>query len=164
MKRIIGILMLITIITSACGCQSNHYGIVPFENKNVMMECNVNDKFDVIIKKENDTLSLEAVKPSEIKGLTFVFGKTESYAVSSETKIPIAKESYKGIFAIASILNIKEEMSLSVTSSGGNGIVEFLCDTGKYTLIYDNDGYLVGATVISEDYRYDIVINGLKIL
>lgn len=156
--------MLLAIIVTACGCQNNHYGIVPFENKNVMMECNINDKFDVIIKKENDTLSLEVVKPFKIEGLVFVFSKKESYALSGEMQIPISKESYKGIFAIVSILNIKEEMSLSATSSGGNGIVEFLCDTGKYTFIYDNDGYLVGATVISEDYRYDIVINGLKIL
>ena len=164
MKKIMVILMLLAIIVTACGCQNNHYGIVPFENKNVMMECNINDKFDVIIKKENDTLSLEVVKPSEIEGLAFVFSKEESYALSGEMQIPISKESYKGIFAIVSILNIKEEMSLSATSSGGNGIVEFLCDTGKYTFIYDNDGYLVGATVISDNYRYNIVINGLKIL
>ena len=125
MKRIFTFILMLCITLSVCGCQNRRYNIIPFENKNAELECIVNSKFNVTIKKEDNTLSLTVNEPTEIAGAMFVFSETESYAISGETKIPIDKSAYSGIYALVSILNIKEEMSLSAARSETGSSVMF---------------------------------------
>ena len=54
MKRALILILLLCSILSGSGCKHQSYGIIPFENKNAIMECTVNNKFDVIIKKEGE--------------------------------------------------------------------------------------------------------------
>ena len=78
MKRIFTFILMLCITLSVCGCQNQRYNIIPFENKNAELECAVNNKFDVTIKKEDNTLSLTVRKPKEIEGTAFVFSETET--------------------------------------------------------------------------------------
>ena len=163
MKRALVLILLLCSILSGSGCKHQSYGIIPFENKNAIMECTVNNKFDVIIKKEDNALSLEVRSPEEIKGMHFVFTEGESYAISGETKVPIDKSAYSGIYAIVSILNIKEEMSVSASSGDGHTSVIFSREGCSYSFNYDGKGYLISVQINSPDFEYDIAINGLKI-
>jgi hypothetical protein len=163
MKRALILILLFFSILSGSGCKHQSYGIIPFENKNAIMECTVNNKFDVIIKKEDNALSLEVCSPKEIEGIKFVFTESDSYAFTEDTKIPIDKKAYSGIYAIASILDIKEEMSISASNNGHGASVIFIKDGRNYSFGYDSGGYLVSVDIKSPDFTYSIIINGLKI-
>lgn len=163
MKKILISVLMLSIAFLTSGCQSQRYHIIPFENKNAELECIVNSKFNVKIKKEDNTLSLEVCSPKEIKGMKFVFTESDSYAFTEDTKIPIDKKSYSGIYAIASILNIKEEMSISASSNDHGASVIFTNDGCNYSFGYDDGGYLVSVEIKSPDFTYSIIINGLKI-
>ena len=163
MKRIFTFILMLCITLSVCGCQTRRYNIIPFENKNAELECAVNNKFDVTVKKEDNTLSLTVRKPKEIEGTAFVFSETESYAISGETKIPIDKSAYSGIYAIVSILNIKEEMSLSASRVEGGSSVMFSNADATYLFNYDSNGYLVSVKIESPDFVYDVTVKAIKI-
>jgi len=162
MKKILAAILMILCIPCAVGCNEK-YGIIPFENKDVIAECCVNGRFDVIITKEGEATTIEVASPEEIGGLTFHFSKGESYVISGDVKIPITKSTYKGIYAIAFIFNIREDMALSATSQDGNGTVDFSCQMGEYSFIYDSKGYLYKVHIKSPDYEYEIDIKGMKI-
>ena len=159
MKKILMFVLLLCITVAGSGCHSQNHKIIPFESKNVIMECTVNKKFNVIIEKEDNTLSLEVCSPKEIKGMKFVFTESDSYAFTEDTKIPIDKKSYSGIYAIASILNIKEEMSISASSNDHGASVIFIKDGCNYSFGYDSGGYLVSVEIKSPDFTYSIIID-----
>ena len=163
MKKILISVLMLCIAFLTSGCQSQRYHIIPFENKNAELECIVNSKFNVKIKKDDNTLSLTVNEPMEIAGAMFVFSDTDSYALSGETKIPIDKSAYSGIYALVSILNIKEEMSISASSNDHGASVIFIKDGCNYSFGYDSGGYLVSVDIKSPDFTYSIIINGLKI-
>ena len=163
MKRALILILLLCSILSGSGCKHQSYGIIPFENKNAELECIVNSKFNVKIKKDDNTLSLTVNEPTEIAGVIFVFSDTDSYALSGETKIPIDKSAYSGIYALVSILNIKEEMSLSASRGEGGSSVMFSNADATYLFNYDSNGYLVSVRIKSPDFIYNVTVNGLKI-
>lgn len=163
MKKILISVLMLCIAFLTSGCQNQRYNIIPFENKNAELECMVNSKFNVTIKKEDNTLSLTVNEPTEIAGAMFVFSDTDSYALSGETKIPIDKSAYSGIYALVSILNIKEEMSLSASRGEGGSSVMFSNADATYLFNYDSNGYLVSVRIESPDFIYDVAINGIKI-
>ena len=78
-------------------------------------------------------------------------------------RVPIDKSAYSGIYAIVSILNIKEEMSASASKDDGHTSVIFSKEGCSYSFSYDSKGYLVSVQINSPDFEYDIVVNGLKI-
>ena len=163
MKKILIFIILLCITVAGSGCHNQDYKIIPFESENAIMECTVNNKFNIIIKKEDNAIFLEVCSPKEIEGIKFVFTESDSYAFAEDTKIPIDKKAYSGIYAIASILDIKEEMSVSASSNGHGASVIFIKDGCNYSFGYDSGGYLVSVDIKSPDFTYSIIINGLKI-
>lgn len=162
MKRSICVFLVLICLTLS-SCTESEYKILPFEDKTVRAECTVNDSFDVIIYKDKDSCSLEVIAPSELYGLKFLFSDSGSYAASGELKIPVSRDDLNGIYALSSLFNISEDMMVSASSKDGRGYVGFSRDDAEYTFIFDNDGFIEGAVISSDQYEYKIRIRAMEI-
>ena len=160
MKRLfILLLCLFCLFLSSCG--ERDYGFLPFENKNVKAECEVNGKFTVIIDKTQNECSLTVVSPSEISGLKFTFSEDGDFIIADGMKLPFDRYQLKGIYALSSLFDIKEEAMISAVSKEGHGNITFENGGTEYLLIFDNDGYLRNAEISGEGYDYAVKILSL---
>ena len=144
-------------------CEKTDYDILPFEGKNVYAECEINDKFTVTIEKVDSERRLTVISPSEISGLEFTFSESEDFVMSGDIKIPADRNLLSGIYALSSLFNIEEEMMTSAISKDGYGNIEFQCEAGFYTFVFDTKGYMTGAEISGEGFSYNVRILSMKI-
>ena len=116
MKRLfILLLCLFCLFLSSCG--ERDYGFLPFENKNVKAECEVNGKFTVIIDKTQNECSLTVVSPSEISGLKFTFSEDGDFIIADGMTSMRVTSGPSGILS-REIHSKKAYAPISVTLSG----------------------------------------------
>ena len=153
--------VLISMVLASCAEEKYH--ILPFENKNAVIECTVNGKFDAIIKNMNGALSLSVLAPEEIKGISFVFSDTEDKMISGEISIPISRKTLGGIYAIASVPELSEEAMTSAVSKGGMGEISIEKDNLSYTLFFNTDGALTDIKITGDGLDYIIKIKSISV-
>jgi len=145
-------------------CAEEKYHILPFENKDAVIECAVNDKFDAVIKKQNGALYLSILAPEEIKGVSFEFSPCGDKMISGDISMPVSRNELRGIYAIASVLELKEEAMTSVASKDGVGEITVEGDGLLYTLLFATDGTLTDIKILGNELDYSIHIRKITVL
>ncbi len=163
MKRIC-LLFVIIVSILLISCSEEKYGVVPFEGKAATLECTVNEKFHVIISNSGDGCFLTVTSPSQLEGMIFSFRKSgEAFIESDGVKIPSDKAMLCGIYALASVFDLNEDMMVSALSENGRGNIRFQKGADTYTLVYDKHGFIREIKIVSPDYEYNITVHSIKI-
>ena len=159
-------LLLFILVFSAflLSCRGEKYGVIPFESKDASLECTVNEKFDLIISKTEEGCFLKVKSPSQLEGMVFSFYESGKTVIESDgVKIPSAKNDLSGIYAMASVFDLTEDMMVSAVSEDGNGNLRFQKGNDTYTLVYDKHGFIRQVKVESPLYEYDISVHSIKV-
>jgi hypothetical protein len=163
MKRYL-LLFILAFSAFLLSCNGEKYGVIPFESKNASLECTVNEKFDLVISKTEEGCFLMVKSPSQLEGMTFSFYKNGKMIIESDgVKIPSTKNELCGIYAMASVFDIKEDMMVSAVSENGNGNLRFQKGNDTYTLVYDKHGFIRRVKIESPLYEYDIKVHSIKV-
>ena len=142
MKRVLLIFLVVASLLFS-SCYEEKYNVLPFEGKDVIMECTVNEKFDVVIEKRKDALYLSVLSPKEISGVSFSFSPEGDKMLSGDVSVPISKDSVFGIYALVSITELSESKMTSAVSNDGVGEISIEQSGLLYTLIFSNLDYYV---------------------
>jgi len=144
-------------------CVRQSYGILPFEGKDVYAECKINGKFDAIIEKTEGTRLLRTLSPSEIEGIEFVFSDSGDFVTSGNISMSFDREHLLGIYALSSLFNISEEMTVSAVSRDEMGMLTLSYEGIEYTLIFDREGNLREANILGDCFSYNVEITHIRI-
>ena len=158
--------LLIAIVLSLflLSCGSEKYGIIPFEGRDATLECTVNGKFDLVISKTDEGCFLRVEAPSRLRGTVFSFYKSgDVYIESGKIRIPSSKNELCGIYSLASVFDLNEDMMVSAVSEGGNGNLRFQKGKDAYTLTYDKNGFIREVKITSPDYEYSLTVHSIRI-
>ena len=163
MKRLFFVfIILISLIFSSCSKEK--YQILPYENKDSVIECTVNDKFDAVIKRQNGDLSLSVLAPEEIRGISFVFSNSGDKMISGDVSIPVSRNELRGIYAIASIAELTEDTITSAVSRDSIGEISIEANGLLYTLFFSTDGALTDIKITGDELDYSVRIKSITVL
>ncbi len=162
MKRLFA-LLLILISVIFVSCNREKYHILPFEGKDVRAECVINEKFDAIIEKSGDTLSLNVISPKEIGGISFVFSDAADKMISGEMSIPISREELYGIYTLASVFELNEEAMTSAVSRDGVGELSFSENGIDYSFFFGGEGEITEIRINGKGLDYTVKISMLTV-
>lgn len=161
-KAFIVFLALISLLFTSCS--EEKYYILPFENRDAIIECTVNDKFSIEIEKCGGTLSLSVLSPDEIRGVSFIFSDSGDKMISDKIDMPVSRNELLGIYSVASVLELTEEAMTSAASKGGTGEIIIEKNGLTYTLIFASDGEMTDIGIIGNGLNYSIKVNKLTVL
>lgn len=157
MKKALILIPLILLSLSACINQS--YGILPYQEKDIEAEINVNNEFKIrLIKKEN--ITLEIIEPKELDTMSFTIDEKGILAKSDKVEILLEKESLDGIYAISQIFSLNESF---LTSMEENQLT-FEQNEAHYRLTLGKNDLPTKIIISSNSFYYEISIDGIEIL
>lgn len=157
MKRLFFILLLLAFLFCSCAKEQN---ILSYQESNIIANCTINDKFNVNITKSEVALGLEVLAPTTLCGIMFEINKDGAYAIKNETKIPLDKDSLKGICALLNSFSLSED---AMTTVSLNNVISFDTDYGIYTVTYGENNLPQSITIIGDTYEYSILVNTIKL-
>lgn len=159
MKKLFPYLLLIILLFCSCNEKKD---FLAYQQKNPIIECTVNDKFELIISK-NEVVKITVLKPSEINGICFEFNKNDGFVLSKDTKIPLDSSSACGLFALAGTLSLESEDIVSVSDHEGLSIVTFKNDLATYTLTYGKNLLPSKIEIHADKFDYNVLVTGIEL-
>ncbi len=157
MKRILFILALVTLLFMSCG---NEYDILSYQENEIVAECQVNEKFDLEIKKAGGCVRICVISPENLGGTVFEIRKEGSFVIKDELKIPLDNESICGIYALSQIFSLNEE---AITTATSEGVISFDTDHGLYTVTYGENNLPELITISGDVFEYSVKINAISL-
>lgn len=157
MKKLLLIPFLLILLLASC---KQEYNILEYQENDVLANCTVNGKYNVNIIKCNDFLRLEILAPTNLKGISFKLTENDAYAIKDEIKIPLDKNSLRGICALLNCFSLTEE---AITSVNQNNVITFDTDYGLYTVAYGKNNLPEHIAIASDTYDYSIVVNSISL-
>ena len=155
--RIFATLFLVIIcLFSSC---SDRYGILDYQNGDIVAVCEINGKYTVNIIKEGNVRTLQTLSPSEVAGVSFVFDP-ECTVTYDGLELKLSRDEVKGVAALCSVFDLDEGM---IGAIGGTetDTVSFNSDTICYTVTY-NSLSLPERIMISGDFDFDIRVLSIE--
>ena len=160
MKRLLFALILITFVFCSCNSELN---FLAYQDTLVLLECVVNDEFELTFKKNDEQICIEISAPSELLGLTLDMQNGTIYANSSDFKMPLEYESAKGIYALFNMIQLQKEQITAVESADKCSIVTFESSFGTYIITYGKNLLPQSIQINSNDFYYDISVSGIEL-
>ena len=157
MKKLIFALLILVFL---CSCEQN-YDILSYQKKDIVANCTVNEKYEILITKKSELTSLEVLSPENMKGITFEFKKDISYAIKDDIKIPLNDENISGIYALSNVFSL-EENAISTVST--NNVVSFDFDNASYTVTYGENNLPLRIDISGDGYEYKVYVNSIEFL
>ncbi len=159
MKKLLPFALLIILLFCSCNEKKD---FLAYQQKNPVLECTVNDKFELIISK-GDSIKITVLKPDEINGICFEFNGNSALAISGNTKIPLDRISACGLFALAGCMNLENDSIVAVSDSGKSSIITFENDLGTYIVTYGKNLLPSHIEIHSDKFDYDILVTGIEL-
>lgn len=147
------------LILFLCSCHQE-YNILSYQENDIIANCTVNDKFNVNITKNNELLKLDILSPANLCGVCFEIVNDNAYAIKDEIKIPLNKDSLRGICALLNCFSLSEE---AITTVSQNNVIKFDTDYGLYTITYGENNLPQYVMIVSDTYEYSIVVNSISL-
>lgn len=162
MKRLA--LVFLVILFAFVSCSQPTYGILKYQERDIVAQCLVNDNFRCILEKKQSTLTLKILEPQALSSVSFVFEGDGVLAISGEVKIPLSKESLDGIYALLMVLCLREEeLTSAKEEENGEATLCFLNGQGEYTLKIGKNQMPKSAEIISDGYHYKVIFESIMI-
>ena len=158
MKRILFILALVTLLFMSCGSE---YDILSYQENEIVAECQVNEKFDLEIKKAGGCVRISVISPEKLKGTVFEISKESSFVIKEELKIPLENESIDGIYALSQIFSLSEE---AITTATSEGVISFDTDHGLYTVTYGENNLPYQIEISGDSFSYFVEVKSIKFI
>lgn len=154
MKRLFSVIVISLLLL--CSCRGE-YGILEYQEKIESVSCLVNGKFEIVIRNEGDTLTLEILKPEKIKGVQFKIGQSAEI-IYNDIQMTVEKQNLKGICALGNMFSLNES-DLACASEQENGSsLSFATDYGYYTVELNQNSTPSKITVTAPEYTYTVEI------
>ena len=154
MKRLA--LVILVILFAFVSCSQPTYGILKYQERDIVAQCLVNDNFRCILEKKQSALTLKILEPQALSSVSF--------AISGEVKIPLSKESLDGIYALLMVLCLREEeLTSAKEEENGEATLCFLNGQGEYTLKIGKNQMPKSAEIISDGYHYNVIFESIMI-
>ena len=157
MKKLFFMMFLLAFLFCSC---ANEQNILSYQESNIIANCTINEKFNVNITKNGDYLSLEVLSPATLCGIMFEMTSKGAYAIKDEIKIPLDKDSLRGILALLNSFSLSED---AMTTVSLNNIISFDTDYGLYTVTYGENNLPQNIKILSDAYEYNIIVNTIKL-
>lgn len=157
MKRILFILALVALLFVSCG---NEYDILSYQENEITAECQVNEKFDLEIKKAGGCVRICVISPENLGGTVFEISKESSFVIKDEMKIPLDNENIRGIYALSQIFSLSEE---AITTATSEGVITFDTDHVLYTVTYGENNLPELITISGDVFEYSVKINAISL-
>ncbi len=157
MKKIFALALLSLFFIISC---KQEYGILDYQDNNIEAECEINQKYKVVIIKNGGTLSLEIREPLSLCGVKFQIADGKASIIKNELKIPISKESLRGICALTNIFSLDEG---TITTATENNIISFENEYGIYRVLYGESSLPQKIEISGDGYDYAVTINTIKL-
>ncbi|MBO5261796.1 MAG: hypothetical protein J6B45_02000 [Clostridia bacterium] len=155
MKRLFLILLFFSaFLLFSCRAE---YGILDYQEKDIVAECMVNGKYKVEIQKTQNMRKVTVLEPQNARGISFEIGE-RAYALYGETKIEIEKAHLDGICALAEIFSQSEECLTTAKEQGGGSVLTFQNDTCVYKITFGEHSLPKHIYILSEGFEYNIDI------
>ena len=160
MKRLFLLLLLfLTVLLSAC---QDKYGILEYQQKDIVAKCIINEKYKVEISKENGRSKVVVEEPKEASGITFEVGEGV-FVSSGEMKIEMERESLGGICALTGIFSQDEDYLTVATQKGEESELTFQTEKCVYKLTIGKNGLPKLVSIASEDFIYQVEILSIEL-
>ena len=157
MKRILFILALVALLFMSCG---NEYDILSYQENEIAAECQVNEKFDLEIKKAGGCVRICVISPENLGGTVFEITEKSSFVVKNELKIPLNNDDICGIYALSQIFSLSEE---AITTATSEGVITVDTDHGLYTVTYGENNLPELITISGDVFEYSVKINAISL-
>ena len=154
MKRLFFILFFFCIILTSC---QGKYGILDYQNKDILAVCTVNGKYKVEIAKTKELCKITVQEPENIKGISFEIGE-RTYTVYGDNKIESSKESLDGICALADIFSQSEECLTTAKEEGQGSVLTFQKEECTYKLTIGKNSLPKYVHILSNSFEYNVEI------
>ena len=141
-----------------CACH-NEYNVLSYQEKNIIANCTVNDKYNIEITKNESGRKLTVLAPENLCGITFEIGETTSFAIKDNMKIPLNNQHIGGIFALSSIFSLNEGNLATVTE---NNVLTFDDTSTVYTVTYGENNLPLHIEISGDGYAYSVNVNSIK--
>ena len=159
MKRLFFILFFFCITLTSC---QGKYGILDYQNKDILAVCTVNEKYKVEIAKTKELCKITVLEPENIKGISFEIGE-RAYTVFGDTKIESSKESLDGICALSEIFSQSEECLTTAKEEGQGSVFTFQRDACVYRLTIGKNSLPKHVQILSDSFEYNVDILSIEL-
>ncbi|MBQ8146192.1 MAG: hypothetical protein IJ039_05360 [Clostridia bacterium] len=161
MKRLILVLALL-IVTLISGC-GRDYGILDYQSKNIKAECKINDKYTVLLTKDETGCKISISEPKEAEGICFEITESSATVATEDIKIEVDKEHLNGICAIASIFSQSEECLTGAWEQDGESILTFEQAGTHFQITLGDNSVPKRVKIVSQSFEYDIEICAIEL-
>ena len=160
MKRLFLLILILVSFLLSCGAK---YDILSYQENNIKATCIINNKYEAIITKNEELSSLEILSPSQLRGTTFYIYENDAYIEKDEIKIPVNKNTLKGISALSSCFSLEESALTTVESKNKNSTVTFLGDSATYVVTYGQNKLPCHFEITGDTFSYSIEICSIEL-
>lgn len=161
MKKILLTLTLI-LVALICSCTRN-YGILDYQNKDIVAECKINEKYKTEIIKTTDLCKIRVLEPIDAQGIEFEITKDGAFVAYNDLKIEMSKENLKGVCAIASIFSQSEEYLTGAWDEKGKSVLTFEQNGTHFQITLGENSTPKRVKILNEAFEYDIEICTIKL-
>lgn len=142
-------------------CQAE-YGILGYQEKDIVAECTVNGKYKVEIQKTQNMCKVTVLEPQSVKGVSFEIGESV-YAIYGDTRIETEKDSLQGICALSQIFSQSEDCLTTATKEGMGSVLTFQKDTCVYKITMGKNSLPKHVSILSENFEYQIDVLSIEL-
>lgn len=161
MKRLFLILLFFSaFLLFSCGAE---YGILDYQSKNIVAECQINGKYRVELKKEDSTCLITILEPKEAYGITFEIYEDIAYVSTGDVRIEMNKGDIKGICAIGEMFSQSEECLTSATEQGKGSVLTFQKEECTYQITLGEHSVPKNIKILSEAFEYNVDILSIEL-
>lgn len=159
MKRLFFILFFFCITLTSC---QGKYGILDYQNKDILAVCTVNGKYKVEIAKTKELCKITVQEPENIKGISFEIGE-RAYTVYEGVKIESTKESLDGICALSEIFSQSEDCLTTAKGDGAESILTFQRENCTFKLTMGKNSLPKQVQILSDSFEYNVDILSIEL-
>lgn len=151
-------LIIPLILLFFCACTNQSYGILPYQEKDIEAEINVNNEFKIrLIKKDN--ITLEIIEPVTLKEISFTVEENGILAKDGNVEIMLDKDKLDGIYAISRIFSLDE----ACLTTAENSQFSFEQNNAHYVVMLGKNDLPQSIRITSNSFFYQITIEGINI-
>ena len=155
MKRFACIIFVALMLFASCNTK---YDILFYQKYNVTATCKINDTYTVEIKRTEELTSLEVLQPNRLKGTAFYTNQNEVYIQKDDLKIPVNRDSLRGICALLSCFDLEEASITTVESENKSSIVTYACKDATYVVTYGQNRLPSFIEINGDTFDYSIEV------
>lgn len=162
MKRLILIVITLSLIF-LFSCQSQQYGILSYQEKNIEAECTLNGEYKILITKSNGRTDVKFTEPSELKSVGFYKENEKIYGYAGDTEIPFEYQDLAGVSSILCVFSLDEGTLASAVSKNDLACMEFTNELATYKITFGKNELPKQIEISSDDYELFLVVDAIKL-